>query len=85
MLEQHEVRRRLDGSIDIDFYRQRGLMERRAVMTGFFTGLRGAAKPVVSAAVLMATLYMAHEGSRNFAASDAERNSASLHGTRVMR
>ncbi len=31
MLDQTTVRRREDGSIDIDFYRQSGLAERRAV------------------------------------------------------
>jgi hypothetical protein len=35
MRTQHQdIRRRLDGSIDLDFYRRRGLMERRIVMTG---------------------------------------------------
>ena len=32
--EHQDIRRRLDGSIDLDFYRRRGLMERRIVMTG---------------------------------------------------
>jgi hypothetical protein len=34
--QQQDIRRRLDGSIDIDFYRHRALMERRIVMSGFF-------------------------------------------------
>ena len=33
-----QITRRLDRSIGIDFYRQKGLMERRAVMTDFFRG-----------------------------------------------
>ena len=32
MLDQTTIRRRQDGSIDTDFYRQQGLAERRAVM-----------------------------------------------------
>lgn len=51
------TRRRLDGSIDIDFYRQKGLTERRAVMTGFVKGLRKRGKPLAAALVTVALLY----------------------------
>jgi hypothetical protein len=47
--QQQDVHRRLDGSIDIDFYRQRGLMERRIVMTGFFKGFGQLVKPLAAA------------------------------------
>jgi len=53
MAAQQSIRRRIDGSIDIDFYRQRGLMERRVVTTGFF---RGAGKPLLAAALVVAAL-----------------------------
>ena len=54
MIAQQDIRRRIDGSLDIDFYRQKGLMERRVVMTGFF---RGAGKPLAATALMLAALY----------------------------
>ena len=54
MAAQQDTRRRIDGSIDIDFYRQKGLMERRVVTTGFFSG---AGKPLAVAALVLAALY----------------------------
>jgi hypothetical protein len=54
MTAQQDIRRRIDGSIDIDFYRQKGLMERRVVMTGSF---RNAGKPLAAAALVMIALY----------------------------
>lgn len=51
------TRRRRDGSIDIDFYRQQGLTERRAVMTGFVKGLVKLRKPLAAALVTVALLY----------------------------
>jgi hypothetical protein len=54
MIAQQDIRRRLDGSTDIDFYRQKGLMERRVVMTDFF---RSAGKPLAAAALVLLTLY----------------------------
>jgi hypothetical protein len=60
MPTQHQdIRRRLDGSIDIDFYRQRGLMERRIVMTGFFKGFGQVVKPLAVVALIAAALYAA--------------------------
>lgn len=40
---KHEVRRRADGSIDIEFYRDAGLAERRAMIKHVFNGLFSAA------------------------------------------
>src|SRR5258705_37710 len=51
------TRRRLDGSMDIDFYRQKGLMERRAVMTRFFKGVGKLRRPLAAAAPVIAALY----------------------------
>jgi hypothetical protein len=48
--QQQDIRRRLDGSIDIDFYRQRGLMERRTVMRGFFRRFGQVVKPLAAVA-----------------------------------
>ena len=59
MFEQPNFRRRDDGSIDIDFYRQAGLSERRLVMTDFARGLRKALRGVVAVLLLAATVYMA--------------------------
>jgi hypothetical protein len=53
------VRRRDDGSIDIDFYRQKGLMERRAVMTRFFDGRGRMKKGLIGAAIIATALYFA--------------------------
>ena len=58
MLDQTTVRRREDGSIDTDFYRQQGLAERRAVMSRavWSVGKRGVPFAIISvvAAVLSA-------------------------------
>jgi len=59
LTQRQDIRRRHDGSIDIDFYRQQGLMERRAVMTNFFSGAKKLAKPLAAAAVLVGALYLA--------------------------
>jgi hypothetical protein len=53
-----QITRRLDGSIDIDFYRQKGLMERRAVMTDFCRRMVRARKVLVAVAVIAAALYV---------------------------
>ena len=60
MRTQHrDIRRRLDGSIDIDFYRQRGLMERCVMMTGFFKGFGKVVKPLAAVALIAGALYAA--------------------------
>jgi hypothetical protein len=60
MFAQHQdIRRRLDRSIDIDFYRQRSLMERRIVMTGFFKGFGQVVRPLAAVALIAATLLAA--------------------------
>ena len=59
LTQRQDIRRRLDGSIDIDFYRRKGLMERRAHMTNSFSGVKKLGKPLVAAAVLAGALYMA--------------------------
>ena len=60
MIAQHQdIRHRLDRPIDFDLYRQRGLMERGAVMTGFFKGFGKLIKPLVAIALIAAALYAA--------------------------
>jgi hypothetical protein len=59
LVEQQHIRRRDNGSIDIDFYRQVGLMERRMVMTNFARGLKKVHRGIVAALMLAAALYMA--------------------------
>jgi hypothetical protein len=59
MIAQRQEIRRQDGSIDIDFYRQRGLTERRIMLTGFFKGLGQIVKPLVAVALVAAALYAA--------------------------
>ena len=58
MTAQDQITRRLDGSIDIDFYRQKGLMERRVVMTDFFRGMVRPRKALVAVAIIAAALYV---------------------------
>ena len=67
MLDRTTVRRRKDGSIDIDFYRQSGLAERRAVdETAPIRSVEKRGKPfaalMIAAAVL--TAVFAGTGSR---------------------
>ena len=82
MLEQPHARRRLDGSIDIDFYRQRGLMERRLVMTGFARGVNKVHRGVIAVLLLAAALYLAPSrdgaGWNEASAVTARHNSAFL-------
>ncbi len=59
LTQRQDIRRRHDGSIDIDFYRQQGLTERRAVMTNFFGSATKLLKPLVAAAVLAGALCLA--------------------------
>jgi len=58
MLTQRRAVRRLDGSIDIDFYRQMGLMERRVVMTGFFKGVGKVVRPALAIAIVILTISL---------------------------
>jgi hypothetical protein len=53
------IRRRSDGSIDIDFYREAGLTERRLVMIRFARGLMRLHRVVIAVLMLAATFYMA--------------------------
>ena len=56
MLEQTAARRREDGSIDIDFYRQQGLAERRAVMKRTVRSLGKRGKPFAAITIVAAVL-----------------------------
>lgn len=61
MFALEEIRRREDGSIDVRFYGNRGLAERRAVIASAFRGLKRP-KVVLIAALLGAALYLAPTG-----------------------
>ena len=67
LTQRQDIRRRLDGSIDIDFYRQKGLMERRAVMTGFFSGVGKVIRPafVIAIVILAISLMPGPAGTGN--------------------
>jgi len=56
MLDQTTVRRREDGSIDIDFYGQQGLAERRAVMRRTVRSLGKPSKPFAVATIVAMVL-----------------------------
>ena len=84
MFEQPTIRRRDDGSIDIDFYRQAGLTERHLVMADFSRGrLRGAHRVVFAVIIVGAALYIAAArdgaGWNEASAVTARHNSAFLH------
>lgn len=51
------IHRRHDGSLDIDFYRARGLAERRVVISRCFRSIGRLARPAFAVAVLIATLW----------------------------
>ena len=82
MLEQPNIRRHHNGSIDIDFYRQAGLTERCLVMTGFVSGLKKAQRGVIAVLLLAAAIYMAPArdgtGWNEASAISARHNSAFL-------
>ena len=56
MLDQNTVRRREDGSIDFDFYRQQGLAERRAVLRRTVRSLGKPSKPFAVATIVAMVL-----------------------------
>ena len=59
MLTQHQdFRRRLDGSLDIDYYRQKALMERRVVLTGFFSGVAKVIRPAFAIAIVILAISL---------------------------
>lgn len=77
MLDQPTVRRREDGSIDIDFHRQAGLTERRRVMTEFFHGMKKLHRGAIAVLLLAAALYMAPRdvaGGNAVSATSAQHN-----------
>jgi hypothetical protein len=80
MFEHPNIRRRCDGSIDIDFYRQAALNERRLVMTNFTRG-KSVHRGVIAVLLLAAAaLYMAPSrdstGWNEASAIGAQHNSA---------
>ena len=56
-MQTEEIRRRDNGTIDIDYYRQRALSARREVMTNFFRGAGRVARPLIAVAVLSLAVY----------------------------
>ena len=56
MLDQTTGRRREDGSIDIDFYRQSGLAERRSVMNHAIRSVGKRGRPFAAFTVVAAVL-----------------------------
>lgn len=81
------VRRRVDGSIDIDFYRQKGLMERRAVGTHFFKGKSRMKKGLIGAAIVAAALYFAlsRDGASNTSDGVVARATVFNHHAPILR
>ena len=50
------IRRRTNGTIDLDFYRERALMERAAVRRNSFRRAGGLVRPAVAIAALLAAV-----------------------------
>lgn len=76
MLEQPNVRRRHDGSIDIDFYRQAAVAERRLAVAAFARGVAKQRGGVIAAMMLAIGLYVASHGGRGEASAGERHNSA---------
>jgi hypothetical protein len=47
-MQTQDIRRRENGTIDIDYYRQEALSHRREVMTSFFRRAGRAARPLIA-------------------------------------
>jgi hypothetical protein len=56
-MHTNDIQRRDNGTIDIDFYRQRALSERQEVMNSFLRRLGAAARPLIAVAVLAFAAY----------------------------
>lgn len=54
-IQTQPIRRRTNGTIDINYYRNRALMERKAVMTGATTGAMSLGSLLVAAGLFIAT------------------------------
>jgi len=54
--QDQKIHRRIDGSIDIEFYRDRGLMERRAVIKNVFGNVVKVQAAYIVAAIVAAAL-----------------------------
>jgi hypothetical protein len=79
MLEQPNIRRRHDGSIDLDAYRQIALAERRLTITIFARSVAKMRGGLAAAVMLAAGLYVAsHSGTGSEASAAARHNSAML-------
>ena len=79
MLTQSKVRRRQDGSIDIDAYRQIALAERRLTIAILARNIAKMRSGLAAAVVLAAGLYVAsHSGTGSEASAAARHNSAML-------
>jgi hypothetical protein len=58
LTQRQDIRRRLDGSLDIDFYRHKALMERRMMLTGFFSGGAKVIRPAFAIAIVILTISL---------------------------
>lgn len=56
-MHNQEIRRRDNGTIDIDYYRQRGLSMRREAMATTFKGIRGILRPAIAIATLAVAAF----------------------------
>lgn len=61
--ETEQVRRRTNGTVDIDYYRNRSLMLRREAMTNVARGVNFSVVQLVAAALLVALIAMISRGS----------------------
>ena len=52
--QTQSIRRRANGTIDIDYYRNRALMERKVVMTGATTGAMSLGSLLAAAGLFIA-------------------------------
>jgi hypothetical protein len=78
MLQQPNVRRRQNGSIDLDFYRRQAAAERRLAIAEFVRGVARLRGGMIAAIVLAAGLYVASQAGTNASATPRHESAVAL-------
>ena len=78
MLQQPNVRRRQNGSIDLDFYRREAAAERRLAIAEFVRGVARLRGGMIAAVVLAAGLYVAAQAGTYASATPRHESAVAL-------
>jgi len=57
-LDRQQFRRRINGTIDYDYYRQQAMMHRRATRTDFVRGLVRLIRPLAAMAIIILAIAL---------------------------